>query len=369
MTPYTLHSPESIDSPALLLYPDRIDHNIRTMLAMVGGNAERLMPHVKTYKMPEIVRMQVEAGIEQFKCATIAEAEMMVDTGARRVLIAYQLTGPKLARFRELADAYEWVEWASLVDNADSAAELAEAFAHSHRRPVVYVDVNTGMNRTGHPVGASLEELYRHLLTDNRLDLRGFHAYDGHQRDPDFDTRFQKATDALRPVIDLADRLETETGHRVAIIAGGTPTFSVHSRNGRVICSPGTCLLWDWGYDDLLPEQDFEWAALLLTRVVSKPAPGLITTDLGHKAVAAENPIGKRIKFLNLSGYEPVGQSEEHLVLRVDDWESIRVGDVLYGVPYHICPTVALHETVAVVENGEVVDSWQVTARKRRLTL
>ncbi|WP_128548512.1 D-TA family PLP-dependent enzyme [Larkinella soli] len=368
MNEYLIENLNQVDSPALLLYPERIAGNIQTMLAMVDGDAEKLIPHVKTHKMAEVVKRQVDAGIDKFKCATIAEAEMLADTGARHVLLAYQLTGPKLRRFCELVQAYTWVEWATLVDNPASAEELGQVFAATTHKPVIYLDVDVGMHRTGHPVDAGLEALYRELKEDGRFDLRGFHAYDGHLRDTDLALRQAKADAALKPLEDLADRLEAEAGVRPVLIVGGTPTFSVHAHRPGVWCSPGTCLLWDWGYDALLPEQPFEWAALLLTRVVSKPAPGIVTTDLGHKAVAAENPLDRRVKFLNLEGYEVIGQSEEHLVLKVSDWDMIAVGDAFYGVPFHICPTVALHDEAQVVQGGEVVGRWTVDARKRRLT-
>jgi D-serine deaminase-like pyridoxal phosphate-dependent protein len=90
---------------------------------------------------------------------------------------------------------------------------------------------------------------------------------------------------------------------------------------------------------------------------------------MGHKAVAAENPIDKRIRFLNLENYELLSQSEEHGVIRVQDWESVNVGDVLYGVPYHVCPTVNLYDEVYVVENQVITDTWQVLGRKRRITV
>jgi D-serine deaminase-like pyridoxal phosphate-dependent protein len=368
MNDYQVQNVQLIDSPALLLYPEHIAHNIRTMLAMVDGDADKLVPHVKTHKMAEVARMQVEAGITKFKCATIAEAEMLADTGARHVLISYQLTGPKLHRFCELVQAYNWVEWASLVDNLESAEELAKEFEKTTHVPVIYIDINLGMNRTGHAVDDELETLYRQLKADDRFDLRGFHSYDGHLRDADVAIRQIKADAAIKPLEILADKLEQEGGPRPLIIVGGTPTFSTHAHRPNVWCSPGTCLLWDWGYGDLLTEQNFEWAALLLTRVVSKPAPGIVTTDLGHKAVAAENPLTKRVRFLNLKDYEVIGQSEEHLVLQVQNWEDIKIGDVLYGVPYHVCPTVALHDEAQVVVHGEVTERWAIDARKRRIT-
>ncbi len=152
----------------------------------------------------------------------------------------------------------------------------------------------------------------------------------------------------------------------VKIIAGGTPTFTVHALNKEEYCSPGTCLLWDYGYDSLLAEQPFEFAAVLITRVISKPAKGIITTDLGHKSVAAENPISKRIFFLNLEDYEVKSQSEEHLVIEVKDTEKIKVGDILYGVPYHICPTVALYDEANIIEKGAVIDQWKIDSTKEK---
>jgi D-serine deaminase-like pyridoxal phosphate-dependent protein len=128
-------------------------------------------------------------------------------------------------------------------------------------------------------------------------------------------------------------------------------------------------LLWDYGYNSFLQEQGFECAAVLLTRVISKPKEGIITTDLGHKSVSAENPINKRIFFLNLDEYEVKSQSEEHLVVEVKDWDDIKVGDVLYGIPYHICPTVALYDEANVIEEGNLVDKWNITARRKKITI
>jgi D-serine deaminase-like pyridoxal phosphate-dependent protein len=153
------------------------------------------------------------------------------------------------------------------------------------------------------------------------------------------------------------------------IIAGGTPSFTVHAQHKELFCSPGTCLLWDYGYDSALTEQPFDFAAVLMTRVISKPAKGLITTDLGHKSVAAENPISKRIFFLNLADYTVRSQSEEHLVVEVKDWDNIHVGDVLYGIPFHVCPTVALYDEAHIIVKGNLIDEWNIVARKKKITI
>ena len=120
---------------------------------------------------------------------------------------------------------------------------------------------------------------------------------------------------------------------------------------------------------DLCPEQNFLPATVLLTRVISLPSSNRICTDLGHKSVAPENEITRRIFFLNASGLIPVGQSEEHLVLEVNDGKKYKVGDLFYGLPIHVCPTIALYERAITIESGKVTGEWKNSARDRKLTV
>lgn len=116
----------------------------------------------------------------------------------------------------------------------------------------------------------------------------------------------------------------------------------------------------------MMPEEPYECAALVITRVVSIVDAKTITVDLGHKSVGAENPL-PRVHFLNAPEAVPRSHSEEHLVLTVPDSSTYTVGDVLYGVPQHVCPTVALYERAAVVEHNEIAEEWMVTARNKKL--
>jgi D-threonine aldolase len=107
---------------------------------------------------------------------------------------------------------------------------------------------------------------------------------------------------------------------------------------------------------------------VLITRVVSKPAPGRLCLDLGHKAIASEMP-HPRVKLFGLEDANFSMHSEEHLVVETPRADEYKVGSVIYGIPRHICPTVALHHDVWVVRDGKAVDRWEVTARKRRITI
>ena len=142
----------------------------------------------------------------------------------------------------------------------------------------------------------------------------------------------------------------------------------MYARREDVECSPGTCVFWDAGYARNLPDLDFLPAAVLLTRVVSKPTPNRLCLDLGHKAVASEMPHPRGV-FLDLDDAKPVVHSEEHLVIETSRADHFAVGDCLYGIPWHICPTVALHREAVVVRKGRAEERWKVIARDRALTI
>lgn len=194
----------------------------------------------------------------------------------------------------------------------------------------------------------------------------GLHAYDGHLHQSDRAERAAASNAAFAGVDALRAELRQEGFLVPRVVAGGTPTFPLHARRENVECSPGTCVLWDAGYEAKLPDLDFLNAAVLFTRVISRPARNRICLDLGHKAVASEMP-HPRVVFPDLPDAKAVGHNEEHLVLETERAAEFPVGTALYALPWHICPTVALHDRVHVVKSGRVSDEWTVTARSRRL--
>ena len=356
---------DEYDSPALFIYPDRIKYNIRTLLEK--GKAVDFRPHVKTNKIAEVCELMMDAGIKKFKAATIAEAEMLAMIKAPDVLLAYPVTIPKIKRLIRLIQKYPDTQFSCLVDHADGAKAISDLFADANLKAAVYMDLNLGMNRTG-ILPENAIALYQKLNSLPAIQLMGLHAYDGHIRDREVEERRKKVEQAFAPVLVLKRELEKLEGHSMTLIAGGSPTGLIHAAEGDRECSPGTFIFWDKGYADLLPEQNFEWAAVVISRVISIPAPDMICVDLGHKSVAAENP-QPRVFFLNAPDAVPVSQSEEHLVLKVQDATTFKPGDVLYGVPWHICPTVALYEKAYLVENNRVNGYWKIIARNREITI
>ncbi len=364
---YEITNSDVLDTPALVIYIDRVKKNIQTLIESID-DVTRLRPHIKTHKSSEVTRLMQEAGINKFKCATIAEAEMLALVDAKDVLLAYQPVGPKSKRLLDLMDKYPGTRFSCLIDNEETASDLSHRFAPSGYAIPVYIDLNVGMNRTGIVPEKALR-LFRHCKTLRSIEVIGLHAYDGHIRDSDFNLRKKRCDEAFAKILSVQHEIQSTENKKLTIIAGGSPTFSIHSKRKEIECSPGTVVYWDKGYEQILPEQHYLTAAIVVTRIISKPADNIICIDLGHKAIASENPLPQRISFLNAANLIPTGHSEEHMVLTVDDGAKFRVGDVLYGVPYHVCPTVALHDHPAVVENHLVVKYWETLSRNRRITV
>lgn len=370
---YEINNIDEVDTPALVVYPDRVRQNITRAITMVGS-AERLRPHVKTHKSPAVTRLMLEVGIRRFKCATIAEAEMLAVAGAPDALLAYQPVGPKVGRLVQLIRQYPATTFCCLIDHPDAAASMASVFRAAGLVVPVYLDLNVGMDRTGIAPGPEAVALYRTAIRLDGIDPVGLHVYDGHIRDTDPAALKAKCDEAFGPVLALRAAIAglpvTDGGRDLTIIAGGSPTFPVHAgRATEIQCSPGTFVYWDKGYGDQFPGQPFTPDALVVARVISLRGKTRLCLDLGHKSIAAENELGRRVFFLNGPELRAVGQSEEHLVVEAGPGHGYRIGDVLYGVPYHICPTVALYERAITVEGGRATGEWKTVARDRKISV
>lgn len=365
---YRINNINEIDSPALVIYPDRVKKNIALLISMID-DVSRLRPHVKTHKAKEAVVLQMAAGIKKFKCATIAEAEMLGSCNAPDVLVAYQPVGPKIQRLISLIKNYPATKFSCLIDNIIAAKEISKLASEANLVIAVYIDLNAGMNRTGIIPDQNAFDLYSQCSQEKNIRPIGLHTYDGHIHDKEFELRKKRCDDAFLPVEWLKQELMKNAFAEPVIVAGGSPTFPIHSKRKKIECSPGTFIYWDAGYLHQLNEQPFLPAALVISRIISQPGETLLCTDLGHKSVAAENELSHRVLFVNAPELKFVSQSEEHLVVQTDKATEYKVGDILYGLPFHICPTCALYERALIAEEGEITGEWKIIARDKKIIL
>ena len=368
---YVIHDPSQVFSPGLVFYKPLIARNIQHLIAR-AGSPDRLRPHVKTHKTRQIVKMEREAGITKQKCATIAEAEMLAQCDVPDILLSYPMVGPNCARFAHLIEKYPQCKFSTIEDHPAGLQQLSDALTKAGQEAEVLIDLDVGQHRTGIAAGTGARQLYETLARLPGLRPGGLHVYDGHNHQYAFKERQDAVQKLLEPVLELREML-TKVGLPVPrMVFGGTPTFPVFAtlEIAGAECSPGTCVLNDYNYGQWFQDMtEFTPAALLLTRVISRPTPKRVTFDLGYKAVASDPPAGKRCVLLNVPKAEAVLHNEEHLVVETPAAESFHPGDVVYAMPAHICPTCALHQFAYVVEDGQVVDHWEIASRNRMLTI
>ena len=358
-------------SPALVVHLDLVRANVARILERLGGDPGRWRPHVKTTKSPVIWRELTRAGVRHFKCATTREAAHLtahleaegVEGGD--LLLAYPRMGPELVQLGELADLHPRIRFSIVTEDLEHLASIPPSVS-------IFLDVNPGMNRTGVP----LEERAKitQLARAAGARLRGLHVYDGQRHEADLEERTRLTLATYDEVCGLLDGLGELDLEIREVVTAGTPAFLGASgyegfarREGLVHrLSPGTVVLHDGRSELETPELGLVPAAVVFTRVVSHPAPGLVTCDAGSKSVAAEagDPIAWVLGHPGLVAQSP---SEEHLPLRVEAGEAPARGTELFLVPRHVCPTVNLAESCLVVDSGEVLGSAEITARAHDL--
>ena len=368
---YKVSDPDGIETPAMLVFESRVDHNIKSVCDLVGGG-QNLMAHVKTHKSVDVARKQVEAGIAGFKCATLKELEMALEAGAPEAILTYPLVQRrKVERLAEAVDASSArvSVIASAERHVEVLAQVAAARGGGQKKPLpVMLDLDVGMHRTGVAPGPEAVALYRRIAAAEGLEAAGLHVYDGHDHIGDEGGRQAAAQAHIDAANALRAELEGQGLPVERVVGGGSFSFAYYARAEGMHGSPGTGIYWDTGYADALPDMPFRWAALVLAQVVDRhPGQRTFTTELGHKAVSGDLPLERRARILGHEGARLVGQNEEHGVFRLEEGELPAVGDYVLAVPGHVCPTTIRYPGSFVVDDeGEVVDYYPHTARDRQ---
>ncbi|MDB5389839.1 MAG: D-threonine aldolase [Planctomycetaceae bacterium] len=367
---YHVADTSEIISPALLIFREQLEANLQHVLKIAKDPA-RLRPHCKTHKMREVIALELSQGIVKHKCATLAEAEMLANCGVRDIFLAYNIVGPNIRRVVSFCQRFPDIRLGVTADHLVPLAQLGNAASDAGISVDVLLDIDTGQHRTGITVGSQARILYSQISRTPGLKPGGFHVYDGHQHQKSLDERRTAVLREFEKVLAFRDEIVHAGLPVPKLVCGGTASFPIYAEltDPSIEFSPGTCVFNDAGYSEAFPDLVFQPAAVLLTRVISRPTPDRVTFDLGYKAVASDPPAGKRLTLPEIPDAEQVLQNEEHLVIQTAHADEFQPGDETYAIPRHICPTSALHKEAYVIVDGKLVERWQVVARDRCLTL
>jgi D-serine deaminase-like pyridoxal phosphate-dependent protein len=347
---------EEIDTPALLVDLDAMESNLQRMAGFFEDKSCKVRPHFKNHKAPALARKQMEAGAVGITCATLREAEILVQNGLKGVLIANEIVDEgKLNRLAELCREASVVV---AVDNETIIGDMGRIQRNRKSEFEVVVDINIGLDRCGVPPGETAASLARRAACTG-LKVRGIMGYDGHHQatwpSPERDEQVKAGCRALRDTAAMIADFGIPTS---VVSTGGTGTYSISGVcMGITDVQAGSYLLMDTRYMNL--GAPFLRSLTVLTTVVSKRSAKTAVVDCGVKALSGERglPLLKEV-----SGAKVTALHAEHAPLELDPEASaaIEVGNKIEIWVEYSDATVNLHSRMYGVRHGQVEEVFQI---------
>ncbi len=338
-----------LETPSVLLDLDIMQNNIARMQAYCNDLGLRFRPHIKTHKIPDIARMQLDAGAVGIACQKVTEAEVFTEAGFNDIQIPYNVVGPqKTAR---LADLALYNKIAVSADHPTVIAGLADAASANDMSLNVMVEMTTDLQRTGAPVN-EVVTLAAKIDQDEHLHFAGLLVYPSN---PTVRADIQQALDALH-----------RAGLGVNTVSGGGTGAALHAGEMPELTElrVGTYVFNDWGtvckgwasFDDC--------AMTVMTTVVSRPTQDRAILDSGSKTLSSdayEGYYGYIVEYPDARIYQ---LNEEHAYVDVSACpERPAIGERVHVIPVHTCVVSNLHNQLYGVRGDEVEVEWPVAAR------
>jgi D-serine deaminase-like pyridoxal phosphate-dependent protein len=346
---------DQIKTPALLVDLDAMEANLRDMASFFAGRPCKLRPHFKNHKTPMLAWKQIRAGAIGITCATLREAEILVEHGIDSILIANEIAGQeKPQRVAELA------RYASLmvcVDNCHSIRDLAAAQRDRKSQIEVLVDINIGLNRCGVLDGEAALNLARYAR-EHGLAVLGIMGYDGHlQAVPPSPERDEAVRQGSRTIVESAVLFENAGIAAPIRSTGGTGTYAVSGAYpGITEVQAGSYLLMDNMY--VSRGAPFQRSLTVLATVVSTRGGEHAVLDCGVKALSGERGLPT---LKNLPGARLTALHAEHAIVELGSQSPVLTpGQKLEVWVHYSDATVNLHSIMYGVRHGELEEIFPI---------
>jgi len=356
---------DDLETPALLVDANVLDRNLRKMAAYCKDHKLALRPHIKTHKIPEISRLQLQYGAAGITVAKLGEAEVMAGAGVEDILIVYPLWGEK--KWKHLTELAGHSRITVAMDSLEVAAGISQAAKAAGVEIGIRAEFDTGFHRCGWPITAESMGEIQKIMALPSLRWDGILVYAGHimgnQAIREHDIERENAT-----MDELFGLLDSASIPYPVVSGGNTPAaFASHRFHGLTEIRPGTYVFNDRNTVDAESAEFGDCALTVLVTVVSRSAPTRAIIDAGSKTLSADSLLsgdcqghGYVLEHPELKLKE---LSEEHGHLTVPRDSRIGIGDRLRVIPNHVCTCINLHDRVFVVEGERVIEEWRIAAR------
>lgn len=350
---------EQLDTPALLVDLDALDHNAELMASRCREAGLAWRPHVKACKTPRMAQRLLDAGAVGVTCAKVSEAEDMAAGGIQDILIANEVVGEfKAARAARLARE---ITLSVAADSEVNLRQLSAAAEAAGSAIDVLIDIDVGLHRCG-VTPEDAPALAQLTLDLPSLNLRGLMGYEGHVMHLDPEAK-ERETAASASILARARHACEATGIRIAQASGGG------SGNYRFVLQhdpaeawtelqAGGAVLMDLTYEEMGVQGHLR-ALAIVAQLVSVANYPLVAADAGWKTTGRHTGLPAVVPP---RGMECRGLSAEHTHLEVDEWRQVEVGERIRLVPHYSDSTILLHRQIHAHRRGIVEEVWPISA-------
>ncbi len=362
----------TVKTPSLLLDVNRVRSNAARMSEVARRYNVRLRPHIKTHKCIEVAKIQTEGHDHAITVSTLAEARAFAKHGFNDITYAVPIERGKFDDAIELLRSGAKLNL--LTDDSETVTALNVAASKAGVEFDVFVKIDCGTHRVGVEPDSDEAIAIPHLLSDaSNLNFAGIlthagHSYDAKSKDGILDV----ARHERDSMVELATRIGRQGIAVPTVSIGSTPTMStVDHLDGIDEIRPGNYIFFD-SYQATLGSCAFEDTALTVLAAVIHKGANRMVVDAGGIALSKDHgpdgidPSCGYGHVLDMEGNETglrvTGLSQEHGEIDAagGSIDRFKVGDRVRVLANHSCLTAAQHSHYHVIENGEIVDRWEI---------
>ncbi|MEQ8676756.1 MAG: alanine racemase [Aggregatilineales bacterium] len=338
-----------LDTPSVVIDLDKMEANIARMQAHCDSLGIKFRPHIKTHKIPEIARMQLDAGAVGIACQKVSEAEVFAEAGITDIQIPYNIVGQVKAR--RLIDLATYNRVTVAADHISVIAGLADAAKTMDINVRVLVDVATHIKRTG-AKPHEVVTLAKRIEEEVQLHFAGLMIYPS---DPEDRPALQEAMDSLN-----------RAGIGVDVVSGGGFGAALKAAEIPELTEirVGTYVFGDWRSAQRGWMSLDDCAMTVRTMVVNRPDTDRAILDGGGKTFTPDSHNGLYGHIVEYPDARIYQLSEEHGHVDLSQCnETPVIGEVVNVIPVHTCLVTNMFDTIYGVRGEEVEKEWKVAAR------
>lgn len=341
-----------ISGPTLLLDEQKCKANISRMADKARKNELKFRPHFKTHQSRKVGAWFREAGVDAITVSSLGMAEYFAEDKWMEITVAFPANILQIDVINKLAGA---IDLNLLVDNEEIVTLLAERLTH----PVgIYIEIDTGGGRTGISYN-SLEEIMSvagAVDAVSKLRLKGFYTHAGHSYQSKSRTDIMQVFDQT---IKNFTTVRNGVGNRLTVLEfcmGDTPTCSIATEfHGVDAISAGNFVFYDVMQTAIGSCGHENIAVAMACPVVSKNEitgevciyGGAVHFSKDHIEEDDHHLFGRVVDLGSqgwsapLEGCYVKSLSQEHGIVKLSEeqFEKVKIGDVLGILPVHSCLT------------------------------